>query len=77
MLCDSCYLQAVSVTARVFGWLSTFLPSDMQQRFVAEVLGELSDCDRRWERTCRLMSFVGRMPQLAWVVHSEKRRGPT
>jgi hypothetical protein len=47
----------------------------MRQRFVAEMMGELGDCEGGWERARRLASVTIGMPQVVWMVHRHSRRG--
>lgn len=60
---------------RLLVCLARFLPMDDQTRFIAEALGNLADCDHRWQRVDHLVGLALGTPRLAWMMWIGHRGG--
>lgn len=68
-------LPASGCASRLLGMLTVLLPVVARERFVAEVLGDLSDCDIPWGWARYLSGMLMGLPRLAWMLHREHLRG--
>jgi hypothetical protein len=62
------------VAARLLGFLALLLPARDRERFVGEVLADLADRQRWWQRVDELLSVAGAVPGLAVILRWARRR---
>jgi hypothetical protein len=55
--------------------LALLLPPRDRERFVGEVMANLADRERCWQRLDELLSVAGAVPGLAVILHWARRRG--
>ena len=59
---------------RLLSGLARFLPAGERFRFVAEALGNLDDCNRRWQQVDHIVRLAIGTPRLAWMMRRGSRR---
>jgi hypothetical protein len=63
------------VAVGILACLAHSLPAAERSRFVAEALGNLGDCEHRWQRVDHLVCLAFGMPRLGWMMRRGGRRG--
>jgi hypothetical protein len=63
-----------SVAARLLRLLALLLPARDRERFVGEVMANLADRQRWWQRLDELLSVAGAVPGLAVILRWARRR---
>jgi hypothetical protein len=69
-----CAEPGAGVAARLLGLLALRLPARDRERFVGEVLANLADRRRRWQRGDELLSVACAVPGLAVTLRWARRR---
>jgi hypothetical protein len=65
---------ASGVAARLLGFLALLLPARDRERFVGEVLANVADRQRWWQRLDELLSVASAVPGLAVMLWRARRR---
>jgi hypothetical protein len=62
------------VAVRVLSLLALLLPARDRERFVGEVMANLADRHRWWQRLNEMLSVAGAVPGLAVILRWARRR---